>query len=198
MKFIKENSYDIVKFFIYQIGIAVFSLTLAFPLSDAVKDTKTADIVQLCVSILAIAFYSMLVYTVTWEHGATDRIRIDAGKSVYDGFKGAKIALIACIPNFVISAIAILSSLLYSDGNGWTAVAGITLMILALIESMYLGATEFIASFVGAESSIIYLIKSVCYFVMPLIIVIAAHVGYTLGDKNIKIFGFASKKSNKK
>ena len=52
MKFIKENSYDIVKFFIYQLGIAIFSLTLAIPLQAAVEDDKTAGIVQLCVFLI--------------------------------------------------------------------------------------------------------------------------------------------------
>ena len=156
MKFIKENSYDIVKFFIYQIGIAVFSLTLAIPLAAAV-DEKNDSIVQLCVSILAVAFYFMLVYTVSWEHGATDRIRIDAGKVSLDKYKGAKIAFIACVPNVILSVIAIFASLLYIEGNAWNTVLGLVLAILGLIESMYLGAVQFISGAVGNESTV-YLI----------------------------------------
>ena len=200
MKFIKENSYDIVKFFIYQLGIAIFSLTLAIPLQAAVEDDKTAGIVQLCVSILAIAFYFMLVYTVSWEHGATDRIRIDAGKITLDRSKGTKIALIACVPNAILSLIAVIASLLYAPGNVWNSVLGIVLAVLGLIEAMYLGAIQFISTATGvaADSSVFYLIKSACFFVFPLVVVIAAHLGYTLGDKNYKIFGFVSNKKAKK
>ena len=197
MKFIKENSYDIVKFFIYQLGIAIFSLTLAIPLRAAVEDVETAGIVQLCVSILAVAFYFMLVYTVSWEHGATDRIRIDAGRATLDKFKGAKIALIACIPNMILSLIAIVSSLLYADGNVWTTVLVTVHLILGLIQSMYLGAVQFVSKLVGS-GSVSDLVKSVCYFVFPFIVVAAAHLGYTLGDKNFKIFGFISNKTAKK
>ena len=196
MKFIKENSYDIVKFFIYQIGIAVFSLTLAIPLATAVDD-QNDRIVQLCVSILAVAFYFMLVYTVSWEHGATDRIRIDAGKVSPDKYKGAKIALIACVPNVILSLIAIVASLLYTEGNAWNAVLGLVLAILGLIESMYLGAVQFISGAVGSESTV-YLINSICYLVFPVIIVIASHIGYTFGDNNFRIFGFVPQKSGKK
>ena len=196
MKFIKENSYDIVKFFIYQIGIAVFSLTLAIPLAAAV-DEKNDSIVQLCVSILAVAFYFMLVYTVSWEHGATDRIRIDAGKVSLDKYKGAKIAFIACVPNVILSVIAIFASLLYIEGNAWNTVLGLVLAILGLIESMYLGAVQFISGAVGNESTV-YLINSICYLVFPVIIIIASHLGYTLGDKNFRIFAFIPQKSGKK
>lgn len=196
MKFIKENSYDIVKFFIYQIGIAVFSLTLAIPLAAAVED-KNDSIVQLCVSILAVAFYCMLVYTVSWEHGATERIRIDAGKSLLDRFKGAKIALIAAIPNFVLSIVAIIASLLYTEGNAWNTVLGLILAILGLIESMYLGAIQFVSSSITNESSV-FLVRSICYLIFPLIIVLASHLGYVLGDKNFRIFGFIPSRSGKK
>ena len=200
MKFIKENSYDIVKFFIYQIGLAVFSLTLAIPLSAAIEEDK-ADvglIVQLCVSILAILFYSMLVYTVSWEHGATERIRIDAGKSAHDKFKGAKIALIASIPNFLVSSVAILSAILYAEGNVWNAVFVLVVFILGLMESMYLGTVQFVASFFAADLFLSNIIRGICFFVLPCIIVFASHLGYTLGDKNIKIFGFMPDKKHKR
>ncbi len=196
MKFIKENSYDIVKFFVYQIGIAVFSLTLAIPLEAAVDD-KSDNIVQLFVSILAVSFYCMLVYTVSWEHGATERIRIDAGKSILDKFKGAKIALVASMPNVILSLVAIVASLLYAEGNAWNAVLGLLMAILGLIEAMYLGAVQFISTSLGNEETV-YLINSICYFVFPFIIVFASHLGYVFGDKNFRIFGFIPGKSNKK
>ena len=196
MKFIKENSYDIVKFFIYQIGIAVFSLTLAIPLAAAVDD-KNDGLVQLFVSILAVLFYCMLVYTVSWDHGATERIRIDAGKSTLDKYRGAKIALLACVPNAILAAVAIVASLLYAEGNVWNSVLGLLLAILGLIEAMYLGAIQFISSAIANEENV-YLINSIGYLIFPLIIVVASHLGYVLGDKNLRLFGFIPSKNNKK
>lgn len=198
MKFIKENSYDIVRFFIYQLGIAVFSLTLAIPLETAVEDEQMGAIVQFCVSLLAVAFYSVLVYTVSWDHGATDRIRIDAGKTSYDPYKGAKIAMLACVPNLLVSAVAIISALLHSDGNAWTAVLGVTLMVLGLMESMYLGTVELISSLAVTGTQSFFIIKSICFFVLPFVVVLSAHFGYAMGDKNKKIFGFLSNKKKKK
>lgn len=196
MKFIKENSYDIVKFFIYQIGIAVFSLTLAIPLAAAVDD-KNDGLVQLFVSILAVLFYCMLVYTVSWDHGATERIRIDAGKSTLDKYRGAKIALLACVPNAILASVSIVASLLYAEGNVWNSVLGLLLAILGLIEAMYLGAIQFISSAIANEENV-YLINSIGYLIFPLIIVVASHLGYIFGDKNFRLFGFIPSKNNKK
>ena len=200
MKFIKENSYDIVKFFIYQIGIAVFALCVAIPLNEAVEEEASGKLVQLGVSILAILFYCILVYTVSWEQGATDRIRIDGGKIVGDPFKSAKLALLANIPNFVLSAFAIIAAVLFADGNAWTGITVVILAILGLVDSMYLGTVEFIVYGLDNATNLYYILKSVCFFAFPLIIVGAAQLGYFLGDKNIRIFGFASgnKKKNKK
>ena len=197
MKFIKENSYDIVKFFIYQIGIAIFSLTLAIPLSTAVSDEGQDKLVQLGVSALAVIFYCILVYTVSWEHGATDRIRIDGGKATLDRFKGVKIALMANLPNFIVSFVAVVSAVLYSDGNAWTSVLGILLAILGLIESMYLGTVQFAVAGIANPSGAYYIVMSAMFFALPLIIVFASHLGYVLGDKGIRIFGFAAKKTKK-
>ena len=199
MKFIKENSYDIVKFFIYQAGIAIFSIALLTAVTSATEDDpRLKSIMKLAVSILAVGFYMMLVYMVSWEEGAKDRIRIDGGKIRGDRFKAAKIALIANLPNFIMGAVAILSSFLYGDGNAWTAVLGVLLAIMGLIEAMYIGIIQFILSSVSTETSLYYLFQSLCFCLMPLLIVASAHLGFTLGDKNIKIFGFSSKKTTKR
>lgn len=199
MKFIKENSYDIVKFFIYQAGIAIFSIALLTAVSSAIEDDDgLRSIMKLVVSILAVGFYIMLVYTVSWEYGAKDRIRIDAGKISGDSFKAAKIALLANLPNFVFSGVAIISSLLYADGNVWTTILGIFLAIIGLIESMYIGVIQFILCAVIPDTSAYYFLQSLCFFLLPILIVASAHLGFTLGDKNVKIFGFAGKKTHKK
>lgn len=200
MRFIKENSYDIVKFMIYQFGIAIFALAVAIPLNDVVRDEFSRKLVQLGVSALAVIFYFILVYVVSWEYGATDRIRIDSGKIKGDPIKCMKIALLANVPNFVLSALAIASSLFYADGNAWTGILLAVTTILALIESMYLGAVEFIAYGIDNTTNIFYLVKSTAFFLFPLLIVAAAQLGYTLGDKNKRIFGFLhpAKKNSKK
>ena len=199
MKFIKQNSYDIVKFFIYQVGIAIFSIALLTAVSSAIdQDEGLRSTMKLVVSILAAGFYIMLVYMVSWEEGAKDRIRIDGGKIQGDRFKALKIALIANLPNFVFSGVAVISSLLYADGNVWTTVHGIFLPIIGLIESMYIGLIQFILSNVVPNTSTYYFWQSLCFFLFPLLIVASAHLGFTLGDKNFKIFGFAGKKAPKK
>ena len=139
----------------------------------------------------------MLVYTVSWDHGATERIRIDAGKSTLDKYRGAKIALLACVPNAILASVAIVASLLYAEGNAWNSVLGLLLAILGLIEAMYLGAIQFISSAIANEENV-YLINSIGYLIFPLIIVVASHLGYIFGDKNFRLFGFIPSKNNKK
>lgn len=198
MKFLKDNSYDIVKFFIYQIGIAVFSLTLAIPLAAAIENERSDLLAQFGVSALAIVFYCILVYTVSWEHGATDRIRIDSGKATREILKGGKIAFVASLPNFVLAAFAAVAALLYSDGNVWASILGALLAILGLIESMYLGVVNFAVSSLPNPSSTFYFVMAIGYFVMPLVVVFASHLGYLFGDKGIRIFGFATGNKNKR
>ena len=61
MKFFKENSYDIVKLFIYQMGITIFSLVL-YTAASAVEDAALKLKLRIILSVFATLFYFALSF----------------------------------------------------------------------------------------------------------------------------------------
>ena len=107
MRFFKNNSESIVKLFINQIGIAIFSFfmyTAVGALDEKIKDPLP---LRILISVFAIAFYFVLIYNVAWEIGAKDKIRIDGKRMEKDEKKGILLGVYANIPNFIIVGISI-------------------------------------------------------------------------------------------
>ena len=107
MRFIKNNSYDIIKLYINQIGIAIFSLVLYTAIGMIDSETLPMPL-KIGVSVFAILFYFVLIYTVMWEIGAKDKIRVDSGKEACFMSKGFLMGLFANLPNFIFTFICIL------------------------------------------------------------------------------------------
>ena len=83
MRFLKENSYDIVRLYINQIGMTIFSLVLYFSVTSLGDNPDSAALyvkLKIGISIFAILFFFALLYTAAWDWGANDKIRIDSGK----------------------------------------------------------------------------------------------------------------------
>ena len=199
MKFIKENSYDIVKLFINQVGITIFS----FMLYTAVAMIENEGLflkVNVFVSLFAIIFYFVLIYTAAWDIGAKDKIRIDSGKYSPTPLKGAKMALVANLPNFLLAGLAVAFMGIYmASGTEWFYSSFFLLnMLIRFICAMFLGVIQGIFSFLATtdpESASFcpyYFWQAVAYFVAPFISVLVTHLGYKMGTLERKIFGFIS------
>ena len=80
MTFFKNNFQNILKLYINQIGIMIFSLALMFPLESIGGDEGAKPIWSILASILSVLFYYVLLYYAVWEIGAKDKIRIDSGR----------------------------------------------------------------------------------------------------------------------
>ncbi len=196
MKFLKNNSYDIVKLFINQIGIAVFSMMLYTSISLIdIKDYKTS--LYLAISVLSTAFYFVLIYTASWEFGARDKIRADGGNLEISEFKGSLLSIYANIPNFLLSALALIFVSLYLFGGieGFNSAFAVINLILRLLMSVYLGIIKGVFSFVKDET-MIYFFETAGYVVVPLFAILVTQVGYSLGCREIKIFSLTTGKKN--
>ena len=201
MKFFKDNSYDIVKLFVNQIGIAIFSLALYTAISIAVPENfEYTSLLQILVSAFAIGFYAVLLYVVMWEIGAKDAIRIETGKMDPIPTKGILMGLLANVPNFVICGIALICKLLFlSFATDWLeSIFAILNLIFGFIESMYLGIIINIfpvaADATKDASDLVFTYRTAAYFVAPVIAVGATGLAYYLGSKNIKLLKIFSKK----
>ena len=139
INFLKEYSYSIFKMLVNQIGMTMFGLVLSMA-------THQNDTLLLITSLFAVLFYMVLLYTMTWEVGYAEKIRIDNNRLKLTPLKGLYMSLVANIPNIVLAILAIVG---YYGGvleNGvpvspeWAVNLYGTAKIIALfIQGMYSG-----------------------------------------------------------
>lgn len=118
-KFIKNNSYDIFKMFLNQIGIALLALVMTIA-------THQNNQLFLIVSILCIIFYLWLLYTMTYEIGIHDKPKIDGGRAKLEPLRGLWLSLCANSVNIICGIMVAVFSLFIpmqspvsvSDNNG--------------------------------------------------------------------------------
>lgn len=215
MKFFKENSYDVIRLLINQIGITIFSLILYTSLGAVNIEIGTKRLINVSLSVFAMLFYFALLYTVAWDWGAKDKIRIDGGRLKEFKYKGALISLYANVINFVIAAVAFVTVLIfmlnYSELSLFDPALAITIdkvetsfvlelhsvfnILMRFISSLYNGVLRGI--FAGsANAFLVSLYESVGFFIFPFVAILATHVGYLMGLREKKIFSSAAK--NKK
>lgn len=192
MRFLKENSAIIVKLYVNQIGIAIFSMFL-YTIVAALQGDGEAGYslaLKVLVSVLSIIFYLSLVYLAVWELGAKDKIRIDAGRMEMEKNKGLLIGLWANLVNFIVWIIstALISIYISSKAAGFKTAFGVINGLFRIFCSMYLGVVQGIASlFEGLGDDIYYLIESIGFTVLPIISVGVIIFAYYMGLKNYRI-----------
>lgn len=195
MNFFKANSYDIVKIYITQFGIAIFSTMLYLSAGMINADNTVAWWISLIISIFATVFFFSLLYCSAWEWGGKDKIRADGGKLVIDGTKALKMGLFGNIPNFVLTFIALIAFIVSSfDKNSFIGPIGaVCAMITRFTASMYQGIVQNSLAFLKAEAYgefTFYIFEAVAFLLLSLISVLVLHFGYTMGVKEKKLFSF--------
>lgn len=182
MTWFKNNSYAIVKMLIYQFGVAILGMILTV----ATLDKKGLG---LMVSIYTLVFYLILLYMMTWEIGAKERIRADAGIVRYDPFNGLKLSLCANIPNFLIflfMLIGYLFGVVFAEAAWAQGMVSITHGIGIIWESMYTGI---INTLISTDASYLTGWYVLAYALAPLPAILASALGCLLGSHNKRIFG---------
>ncbi len=199
MRYIKENSYDIVRLYVNQIGITIFSAFLYLAVGMMGDDVFFG--LKIAVSVFSSLFYVCLVHNILWEIGATDKIRIDSGKVSPTPAKGFVLSLIANVPNFLLALLAVIFSLLMMFGVDWAVSAfGVVFLILRFHTAMYMGMIQGSVPAGGLTvDNVDCLVESILFLVIPMVAVGLAHLSYWLGTKEIKLLGFLDpkKKSEK-
>ena len=188
MKIIKDHFYDIVRLYINQIGITIFASILNTSVTNPDNPSLSLKL-QIGVSVFATLFFFALLYTMGWDWGANDIIRIDAGRQKKTPFKGAFLSFFANIINFILAGVCIVSMALIINGSeGAVSVNQIFNLLLRFTNAMYLGSIKGIFSGI-ADVNLSYLYQSIAYFVAPIFAIGVTQLGYFLGTKNFKIFG---------
>ena len=200
MKIFKETSYDIVRLYVNQLGIMIFSMLLYTAVGSFESD-KLSSGLSIFVSLFSICFYLVLIYYVIWEIGAKDKIRIDGGRAEPCKYKGLVMGLFANIPNFVLGIFTVLFMVIYLiTGNEVVfSLFFVFNLIIRIHASMYMGIiTALVPSRAPAGSSDIdqieFLIEAILFTVIPLVSVAVTHLAYQLGSKDKKILSIFSNK----
>ncbi len=194
MRFFKDNSYDIIKLYVNQIGIAIFS-TVLYTAVGSMGEAKVINAWNMAISIFSILFYFMLVYNVSWEYGAKDKIRIDAGRLQYDRAKGLKMSLFASVPNVVISGICVITAVIYkfSSAEFAAVVSGVLNFFMRITLSMYLGVVQSIFGAFDSVADASFIGAGIAFMLVSVFSLAVTHIGYLFGAKNFKIFSLFSK-----
>ena len=140
INFLKDNSYLIFKMLVNQIGMTMFGLVLSFA-------THENNTLLLITSVFAILFYMVLLYTMTWEAGYAEKIRIDAKRLKYVPLKGLYMSIVANIPNILLAVLAIIGYYGGTLGETGTPISpewavnlyGTCKIIALFIQGMYSG-----------------------------------------------------------
>ena len=198
MRFFKDNSYDIVKLFVNQIGIAIFSMVLNLAV-NSMGDKSFSLGLSIAISVFSVLFYCSLLYNVAWEYGAKDKIHIDANKAVLDNVKGFKMALFASLPNFFISLLALFFGVIYmiSSLDFAAVISGVANFFMRMLMSMYHGIIHSIFGGFDSVSDASFLGAAAVYFFVSAIAIAVVHIGYTFGSRELKIFAFVTEKNDK-
>lgn len=177
--FFQQYSYSVIKMYVNQFAISIFGCMLAMAAAAAGNRVLT-----IAVSIFSIAFYLFLIYTMTWEIGAKDRISVDVGKKPYRPHTGLLLSLIANIPNFIIA-------MLYTIGypfmttHKWAGTLSSMANVASLItEGMYRGLTSEITIASSGQALWHYWWS---YFLIIVPVLITAWLAYFAGFKNFRM-----------
>ena len=194
MKLLKENSYDIVRLYINQLGIMIFSMLL-YTTVRSFSNELLSSTLSIVVSIFSIIFYLVLIYYIVWEIGAKDKIRIDGGRAKRFKNKGLYMGLIANVPNFVLGFLTTLFLIIYMtvQNDGVYAAFLISNTITRFHSAMYLGFITAIVpgATLGENIDLTeFLIEAILFTVIPLISPMITHLAYRLGEQDKKILSF--------
>ena len=198
MKIFKENSYDIVRLYVNQLGIMIFSMLL-YTAVGAFENESLSSALSIFVSVFSTCFYLVLVYYAVWEIGAKDKIRIEGGRMEPCKNKGLVMSIFANVPNFALGLLSVifLSIFLATNNDGIYAAFLIFNTIMRFHASMYLGfITAIVPSGIsmGSIDYFEFLIEAIIFTVIPVISIAVTHLAYYLGSREKKLFSILTNK----
>ncbi|MBE6599836.1 MAG: hypothetical protein E7640_01335 [Ruminococcaceae bacterium] len=167
--FFARYGYGSVKMFVNQFAVSLLGMVLSLAASG-----EKNRVLLILASTFSVLMYLFLIYIMTWEIGAKDKIAIDYGKIKRRPYIGFLMALVANIPNFIIAIIyTVICMFTQYD-------ASIVRRIAFFFVGMYQGFLR------GIEIGGVPIYEFWwSYFVIIIPSVITAGLAYWLGIKNI-------------
>ena len=132
MDLYKKQGYQVVRLCLYQFGLTLFGLVVTM----ATQANKALFIGS---GIFSALFYLYLVYTLVYELGQKDGIRIEAGKREYVPLTGFYLALAANALNILLGILVFVGGTVFdASGAQWAGqMHDIARIIAVFIQGMY-------------------------------------------------------------
>jgi len=191
MGFWKKHSYQIVRLFIIQIGIAIFGLVLSFAVMTAFRESDDRTPL-LMVSIFSVLFYLFLLYSVSWEIGGKDRLRLDAVHADFKSGFGFLLALLAEVPNFLFDLLMLIGGIIVRAGAsvGGSRTFFVGYFPETFLHSMYTGLIRTLLEATGLSqetSPSYYLVAALIYLASTVPAILVIGFGYAMGVNEKRI-----------
>jgi hypothetical protein len=126
-----------------QLGMTIFGLVLAIA-------TSQNETLMLLTSIFSICFYMFLLYSMSWENGVSDKIRVDTGRVQAKPYKFFAISFAANILNLILGVLAVIGYILIDkSAEKWVSpewavnLYSVCNAIARFIQAMYLGIVQY-------------------------------------------------------
>ena len=173
-RFFHDYSYSIVKMFVNQFAIAIFGIALFTP---TFNNMPTLNLIT---SIFAVIFYLFLIYVLTWEIGAKDRISVDVGKKPYRPHTGLLLSLVANVPNLLLAVFCWVTAAINPAKQFWA--------IPTLLNGMYWGIIRNVKLPFGVGGSWVPISEFwLTFYIIVVPALITCWIAYFMGFKNIRI-----------
>ena len=184
--FFSKYSYGIIKMFVNQFAISIFGAVLSMA-----TDAAGSKVLTIVVSCFAILFYLFLIYTMTWEIGAKDRIHFDMGKKEYRPHTGLVMSLVANIPNLIIAILFTIAYPFMATATWAGNLAAGASVATVFIQGMYLGCITSVQIAGIALNKLWW-----TYFLIVVPALVTSWVAYYLGHKEFRFFAKLTQKND--
>ena len=178
LHFIKDNRSVIVKMIVNQIGMIFFGLMLSMA-------TNQNNSLFLAASIFSVLFYMFLEYTVGWDLGAHDKIKLDGGRIEYQPYKG----LLTVIGYFCIAAADRIPHTIvaYDHSASWAAnLYAVPNAVCRALQPMFMGIVYNFSPY-----------NPIVLAFLPLPIIAISGLGYYIAIKGKSILGMLGIKTKR-
>lgn len=181
--FFRKNGYFVIRMCTTQLAMTVFGLILS-------ASTYRHDVLFVLSSVLAAGMYLWLLYTMCWEVGIKDKVRLDGGRIAYQPWCMLWVSLVANALNFLLCVLSIFGCAFVRDFEDASPVWAASLYklshdIFQLIHSMYGGIVNSIVN-----ASVHPMWNSLLLLVTVLPAMGACVAGYNMGIHNRTLGSF--------
>lgn len=162
----KKNGYQVIRLGLYQFGMTLFGLVVAMA-------TSTSGTLVFWTGVFSALFYLYLIYSLVYELGQKDGIRIESGKRKYNPLRGFWLSLAANSLNILLGILIFVGDIVFdASAAEWAGMMyDCAYAIANPIQGMYIGVLQ------------PFMDVSFVYLLTPIPGIIVCTFGYILGVK---------------